>query len=442
MDKKDTNQIKEKNGIDIILVHGTWATGANWTNPDISLLCRNLLNQIQSDITFIQYKWSGNNSHESRQKAAASLSAIIFNLAEKFPNRRRFIISHSHGGTVSAMALQQNPAIHSFVDGAIFMSTPFIKAIPTAVASIMIKSMREGGAFLMLISSYFLILFSALFVPDLIKTHSWPEDSDLAIEICTILLIIGVVFWRLAKQVDRPEQELNAEICKFVHKYEFPNLDQTKCLFLRMDGDEAGSALNFAHFIGTIVERFSRFILRTLQVLHILKLNNHKGGPSKIISCLRQLIRGIVKPQILLLTSVLIWFAISATACYGFRVCGLETPAVNAIEWIGASTFKEIRNLWLMILYSIGALTIFIGVLSLIFGVFSGISFGRLSPLALFIHFSIETVPSGEWTVVQLSATEDSGKWATGNSIPLRHSLIYDDLRTFGHIDRWIRARL
>ncbi len=112
------------NRIRIHLVHGTWAKGhfgasKAWTEAghDVYERLRTLLPISTVIETFL---WSGKNSVSAREQAAKELRAHLTNSLEKFPNDRHIVVAHSHGGTISNLAIA-DPKI----DGRIERLRPF-----------------------------------------------------------------------------------------------------------------------------------------------------------------------------------------------------------------------------------------------------------------------------------------------------------------------------
>ncbi len=86
-----------------ILIHGTWATDTDWHLPGGTFY-----NELEKSCslckaTLIPYNWSGKLQHESRIQAAKGLVKII----QSYPTDiDMYIIGHSHGGNVAALASQ------------------------------------------------------------------------------------------------------------------------------------------------------------------------------------------------------------------------------------------------------------------------------------------------------------------------------------------------
>ena len=112
--------------VKIFTVHGTFAHGTTWDDWDakdnaknaqrafINLLADHLqkLGFYVEELDHTQYDWSGGNSHDERRVAAIGLKKMIQNeLTKSYEQHGQdyydkvFIIAHSHGGTISRLAM-------------------------------------------------------------------------------------------------------------------------------------------------------------------------------------------------------------------------------------------------------------------------------------------------------------------------------------------------
>jgi hypothetical protein len=124
-----------------ILVHGTWARfSAKWTDEN-STFSRRLREALPGyDVRITSLKWSSSNSNWLRRKGADKLVEFVTRCAEIHYGYAIFLIGHSHGGTISAMA---SVRITEHLRGLCCLSTPFIHSgtrlsapwfIPVAIA--------------------------------------------------------------------------------------------------------------------------------------------------------------------------------------------------------------------------------------------------------------------------------------------------------------------
>ena len=119
----------------VIFVHGTWARGRVRKGPPRVERYRlpgpwpELAHAISAvpgcrEIRFL--RWSGRNSHDARQEAAAILAAELMAHGPGSPDERVVIVGHSHGGTVALYAARRVP-VDSRLAAVICLSTPFIE---------------------------------------------------------------------------------------------------------------------------------------------------------------------------------------------------------------------------------------------------------------------------------------------------------------------------
>ncbi len=109
---------KQRNGILCILIHGTFAPNAEWTQPGSDL--RTAIESLPG-ITVITFPWDANNNQKSRYLAALELSKTLNEASTKY--RHIFIVGHSHGGTIAMQAIHFSNATNTSI---ITLATPFI----------------------------------------------------------------------------------------------------------------------------------------------------------------------------------------------------------------------------------------------------------------------------------------------------------------------------
>ena len=112
--------------IKVFMVHGTFAHEADWDNWDgkddakkeqrafVNRLATHLKERgvVLEELDHTQYNWSGGNSHDERRVAAIGLKKLIQEELSKADERhgsdyydKVFIVAHSHGGTISRLAM-------------------------------------------------------------------------------------------------------------------------------------------------------------------------------------------------------------------------------------------------------------------------------------------------------------------------------------------------
>ena len=107
-----------------VLVHGTWATGAPWTQADSKL--QRYLGSKFPDANIERIDWSGKNQFEARVEASRSIESCVLGLADVEPGTRVIMIGHSHGGSAINYAFRKSKKLRSMTAGIVYMSTPFM----------------------------------------------------------------------------------------------------------------------------------------------------------------------------------------------------------------------------------------------------------------------------------------------------------------------------
>ena len=111
--------------ISVVFVHGTWASGSTWP-----LLEAGIRRVFGAEYVAVQYlNWSGRNTVSARISAAEKLAHLLEADSQHRPTTRRFIVAHSHGGTVALLATRE-AALRRTVAGVICLSTPFLLVRP------------------------------------------------------------------------------------------------------------------------------------------------------------------------------------------------------------------------------------------------------------------------------------------------------------------------
>lgn len=106
-----------------IIVHGTWAAKEIWHMPE-GIFFQNIEQQCAKNEFVVPFHWTGTLSPEARYSAAQALVKVI----ESYPPQTKFIlISHSHGGNISALASQilgKNKYRKHYIHTLINLATP------------------------------------------------------------------------------------------------------------------------------------------------------------------------------------------------------------------------------------------------------------------------------------------------------------------------------
>lgn len=84
-----------------ILIHGTWGAECAWYVPKGDFFETLEQTVCKKNSSVVSFRWSGGAGHEARLKAAHSLVKLI---RTYHPSVAIYIIAHSHGGNVAALA--------------------------------------------------------------------------------------------------------------------------------------------------------------------------------------------------------------------------------------------------------------------------------------------------------------------------------------------------
>jgi pimeloyl-ACP methyl ester carboxylesterase len=104
----------------VVLIHGTFATDAKWTQED-HLLVKRLRTQL-GPCSIYRLRWSGDNYHSVRCDAVQRLCEWI---AEQRGDTKILLIGHSHGGGIAAVAAARAQRAGLKI---VTLSTPFINS--------------------------------------------------------------------------------------------------------------------------------------------------------------------------------------------------------------------------------------------------------------------------------------------------------------------------
>ncbi len=113
--------------LDVVLVHGTWAEKAPWSNDEHGAIRSAMRARLQHEnLYFHPLNWSGSNKHSSRIEAGEKLATLLETLVQK-ENSKCIVIGHSHGGAVINHALRLSGNLSTKLFGLVYLSTPFVQ---------------------------------------------------------------------------------------------------------------------------------------------------------------------------------------------------------------------------------------------------------------------------------------------------------------------------
>jgi uncharacterized membrane protein YhaH (DUF805 family) len=185
-----------------ILIHGTFARNAIWTEPDEVIA--SALRQMARRPKLFRFIWSGGNSHLARIRAAMDLRREIASIAQDgFTGIH--LVGHSHGGTVALLA-NNDPSVSKYIKSATYLGTPFTISQPR---SLDLLSRNISSTF-----SWLLIIFSVIGVIVLfgITTSFFSPALDRIWAIPGIMLFVITLLMVLAfALIKRPELRRDME---------------------------------------------------------------------------------------------------------------------------------------------------------------------------------------------------------------------------------------
>lgn len=108
----------------VILVHGTFAQGAEWTRRGRLVAALKALPGVLVDYC----DWSGTNTLSGRAQGAQRVAEKVASTLELYPNARIVLIAHSHGGNVCLSAVDSlcSQAETSRLAAVVCLATPFV----------------------------------------------------------------------------------------------------------------------------------------------------------------------------------------------------------------------------------------------------------------------------------------------------------------------------
>lgn len=142
-------------GVVFLTVHGTWAGAARWAQP-VSVLGRALVESARErgeTAVVVPFSWSGKNSVAARREAGAGLARRLLELRREDPSRAIYVVAHSHGGSVFAYAMKEEPGLADHINGFIALATPWIAVQPCGYALALRTLLFSAVLYLLLLPS-------------------------------------------------------------------------------------------------------------------------------------------------------------------------------------------------------------------------------------------------------------------------------------------------
>jgi hypothetical protein len=416
----------------ITLVHGTFARlptrDADWTREG-SLLRRNLQAELGDDVVFIPFRWSGMNWPAARYRAAHRLCEHFGDTAVRYPERRHYLISHSHGGNVSLYALREAERERSAVPtGVVCLSTPFIAAQPRPITLF-----RFVATYAVLLVTFFAVVANVMgrVLPVLVSDVD-PSNTVLYAlalnEIWLEFLLCAVAAWYATNALVRLARVRREKIA--VDKVDVP------LRIYRSIADEASALLatsSFFSWLGavawtlasaltiTIAGAFAGLLLAPfLLVVAVLLIAERLLGTRVMISRVRRISRSRRFWTIVTTAGTMATFALWGFFLAGTRFGAAEMSYAMLIAMLMAAVIS--------------------------FSALSGLGYGLTAP---FLEVTAEATPVGSWTVHLFAARSWGVDSPAVDGIPaprskpvsLAHSAAYADEGVIEGIAMWIREQ-
>ena len=219
----------------ITLVHGTFAPGADWTQPG-SLLRNKITEEFEGRVEFHgDFRWRGLPSHIDRHAAGKRFRSYMLDLTARHPGRH-FIIGHSHGGLVSLYAVRDQE-LAKRIDGVISLSTPYLIARPRELSVVGWIAFFFGClAFIGVPAILAKVAFAAYLDSSL---PWWLGVPIFAVGLAVPMLVLGIL-----AGIMHGVEKLSAW---FLETMAIPRVNSDRLLIVRGPSDEATSLISLFH---------------------------------------------------------------------------------------------------------------------------------------------------------------------------------------------------
>jgi pimeloyl-ACP methyl ester carboxylesterase len=242
-----------------LLVHGTFAQGAEWTRAHSPLrqCIKDACDKRNEASTFIPIEWSGRNRIRDRLTAAETIFSNIEAVRNKLENEKIFLVGHSHGGSAIAYFLKRFNTDSNLIRAAIFLSTPFIAS----------KQKQNIKSRVVIYSYTFYILIQILWF-FLIKQVS--EMYGFVAFGCFLLYS-----YRSFNFFNRLIAGRISEVDRIIKSQDSCALPENKYLVVKFSGDEAAAAMTFSQFVSYALNNAVDKIYNVVSIF-INKVSNNK----------------------------------------------------------------------------------------------------------------------------------------------------------------------
>jgi alpha-beta hydrolase superfamily lysophospholipase len=482
--------------VNIFLVHGTFAQGAAWTDPQHSPLCKAIAQALaHRPLAFHALTWTGNNSHADRKSAGQALADALCEATQAAHAGPCFVVGHSHGGAVITHAIKDDPTLAAQLDGVVFLSTPFIhltrrhfsKYLAWALGAILLIlllagalvftewAMRTAGAtawvsraMLVLAIVEAVLIFG--YLTELPKEDSGKVHPGRAALFAPLVVLPPVLLgsggaeylmhsgWSeaWATRAGVVITALCAAVGIVIAGRWFPHAMQAD---IKMKGVQTPTRIGVA--VDWLIEDFAVRHLRPEATLFVRTTGDEATAALGWVQAVSRLIGEVIARIVGVFTRYggkVVWLVvvIVGAALMMATLSNLIALYSNA-RWSEFSSiwhnlvayqdmqgtiFERVANqVWSVLkIVSIGS-GLCLAIFALILTVFNR-AFGRwFLWTALFLEVTVESVPPGKWQLLQLDTKDESASWDGVQASTLAHSQSYSDARAIAAVAEWISVR-
>jgi hypothetical protein len=390
----------------ITLVHGTWARKATWIQPH-STLAKALRVQLGQDAKIFRLIWSGRNSPAARSVATERLKKKLALRFKDHPTARHYIICHSHGGNIALGAVAGND-LENKIDGVVCLATPFLLARE--------RNFGINPAF-MLAPAIFLAMLLLILVVDAV----WPTANG------TILWLFQLAMFFFLALTSYAWLRYAHKLLKQLTP---PRVDHpSRFLIIRSPADEASGALVLSQFLSWITVRI---------YLYLESLVERFNAAVKRLSTITWIVTALVAIAFFVFATFLFMTFIrddparlGTITHFGILILSVVAGAAlvlfipkYGVDW-ATDSLRVVAALmvWPMILL----LSVFL------------LPFGwRIALANVWLDVTAETTPVGSSWNVHLVLPQGKEPGDEMHSVPLMHSIIYENPSVLKIVCDWI----
>jgi pimeloyl-ACP methyl ester carboxylesterase len=395
----------------VILIHGTFARGADWIQEDAPLrhYLRGALGDAAASTAIEAFNWSGRNSFKARTDAALKLQALIARIVAADPGARVYLVGHSHGGNIALQAAA-DPETGRSIDGIVCLATPVMHS--TLVAASPDDSGRAIRLWTMIAALVPVGLIADRVALDAAAEWTQVRPAWLVGIVSVAILLVSalarLVVLRLRRHGRIESFNLRAAV-RLNALLRPPRLDHARIVFVRHAGDEATLTANFLGLLGYLSDWASSILEQRYRRLDTM-LGSQIGKRLAIA------------------------FVVASIALVGFFQL-IHAPEIRGIVFgvlLMALAVPPLVSLVLRLTRAFGTLrTLFFGV--------------AVVPIGSFIRIGVETTPPGLWTVVMLPEPREAAPDDVATAaVPIvdAHCRVYRQPEFLAFVSDWIATRV